>query len=133
MTEAERADIIDLLTKECFQANVEFELSSSLPIMALLRHTDVLVTEWSATVIDAKTLGIPSIVVHPYGEEYFRKEIDQGWVKSAYTPTAVAEAIIQQAHAGKFSTIDYHKETLDRSNIAKVFRDLFDTKYQLKE
>lgn len=66
------------------QTKLEFELSNDMPLMALLRHVDVLVTQWSAVVLDAHSMGLASVVTHCFGEELFSKEIQEGWVFPAY-------------------------------------------------
>ncbi len=99
MTQEERNLIHIELERECRQANIDFTLSNTLPLMALFRNIDVMITEWSATVIDAKIMKIPSVVVHRYAEEYFAREIEQGWVRPAYTPSNILSAITEQLSA----------------------------------
>ncbi|MDT8903858.1 hypothetical protein [Anaeroselena agilis] len=99
MTQEERNHINKELDRECRQANIDLTISNTLPLMALLRNVDVMITEWSATVIDAKIMKTPSVVVHRYAEEYFAREIEQGWVRPAYNPPKILAAITDQISA----------------------------------
>lgn len=99
MTQDERNSIYQELSGISQQANIEFVQCNSLPLMALLRNVDVMITEWSATVIDAKIMKTPSVAVHRYAEEYFPKEIEQGWIRPAYSPEAIIAAIEAQCLA----------------------------------
>ena len=64
----------------------EFEIdrATDLPLPALLRHADILVTATSTTVIEANAFGVPSIVTHEDAEVYHGNLIRSGAVVTAY-------------------------------------------------
>lgn len=126
MTQEERNLIQQELERECQQANIDLTISNTLPLMALLRNIDVMITEWSATVIDAKIMKIPSVVVHRYAEEYFAREIEQGWVRPAYTPSNILSAITEQISA-KERLQTKELLTLSASKTAEALKILLDT------
>lgn len=84
---------ITALFKDAGIAGVELRHASSLPLFALLRHTDIHITHSSATVVEASSFGVPSVIISTYGTEFFRREIDAGWARPAYTADAVLAAI----------------------------------------
>ena len=70
--------------KEYFMRNgnaiVEIDIATDYPLPIILRNTDVHITNFSSTVIEAQDFGIYSVVVDHEGEEYFKHEIETGWV-----------------------------------------------------
>lgn len=57
-------------------ANIELEKSTSLPLPALLRTTDIHVTCFSSCVLDAKRMEVPSIVITETGRAHFEQLLD---------------------------------------------------------
>jgi hypothetical protein len=50
---------------------VVIDEATRLPLYALLRHMNVHVTEISSTVLEADQFGVPSVLCHPTGVEYY--------------------------------------------------------------
>ncbi|WP_319525414.1 hypothetical protein [uncultured Desulfosarcina sp.] len=69
-------DVITNTFGEC--ENVEIEETTKLPLFSLLDKIDLHITQWSSTVIEALEFGVPSIIIHEFGEELFKKYIQTG-------------------------------------------------------
>jgi len=70
--------------------NVEVENASKLPLFSILASVDMHVTGWSATVFDAKSFGIPSIIMNDtVGKDWFKTEIENGWVKISMSASSL--------------------------------------------
>lgn len=54
--------------------NIEF--ATNLPLYAILPYTDLHMTEWSSAVIESREFGVKSILLHEFGKELFKKEIE---------------------------------------------------------
>lgn len=93
---SERKKVSQLL-KQCKPANIELNHATDLPLLALLRHTDVHVTYCSSTVIEAESFGVPSVITHIVGTEGFPNQIASGMAISAYTTEELLAAIELQA------------------------------------
>jgi hypothetical protein len=50
--------------------------ATNLPLYAILPYVDLHITEWSSVVIEAKEFGVKSLIVHEFGKELFKQEID---------------------------------------------------------
>ncbi|WP_045212456.1 hypothetical protein [Desulfonatronovibrio magnus] len=61
--------------------NIILERATNWPLLALMRHMDVHVTCYSSCVIEAETLGVPSLVITDDGETYFKDQIQKGTCK----------------------------------------------------
>ena len=51
--------------------NVEISHATTLPVLALLEKMSIHVTQWSSTVMEAKVIGIPTIIIHEYGKYFY--------------------------------------------------------------
>lgn len=78
-------------------SEVEIEGATTLPLYSLLRNVDVHITYSSATIIEAESFGVPSVVTSEYGSEFFPDQIAEGWVLKAYTSEEIIKAIQFQA------------------------------------
>jgi glycosyltransferase involved in cell wall biosynthesis len=76
--------------------DMEVDNASTLPLYSLLRNVDVHITFSSATILEAISFGVPSVVTSEYGSEFFRDGIISGWVLEAYTPEQIVTAIESQ-------------------------------------
>lgn len=81
------------LLRENAISNYDIDLATRLPLYALLRHVDVHVTTLSATVLEAESFGVPSVVTHPVGNECCRKQISSGSAIAAYASEDILRAI----------------------------------------
>lgn len=81
---AERETIREILQKTG-NANVNLDDASDLPLYALLRHIDVHLTEWSSTVIEADSFGVPSVICHDEGARLYAEYVASGSAVTAYT------------------------------------------------
>ncbi len=59
---------------------IELDAATDLPIYGLLRHTDIHITKYSSTVLEAEAFDIPSIVTDPIGLEVYPELIEAGKV-----------------------------------------------------
>lgn len=116
----QRKEILELI--EGYQLRrVELNLASDLPLYVILRHIDLHVTGWSTTVIEAESFGIPSIMIHQNGEEYFKQQLESGIARQAYSKEQLYEAIN--------ALLDYKKNynlksCLKEKNFTKEAQDL---------
>ncbi|WYL96980.1 MAG: hypothetical protein HEQ35_27180 [Gloeotrichia echinulata IR180] len=92
---AERQNIHRLL-ESCQPANIEIDQATDLPLLALLRHTDVHITATSSTVIEAEFFGVPSVITHVMGTELFPHQISSKVAIPAFTHQELTEAIKTQ-------------------------------------
>jgi hypothetical protein len=86
------------LVRENRISNGEVDLATDLPLYALLRQMDLHLTFYSSSVLEAKDLGVPSIVVGDYGKELFSDQILSGWALPADTPEEIISGIKAQFH-----------------------------------
>lgn len=70
--------------------NVTCDDATTIPLYALLCLSDVHVTAYSSTVLDAKALGVASVIIDETGEMIFSDEISSGWAFPAATGDASA-------------------------------------------
>lgn len=77
----------------------EIESSSTLPLYALLRHTDVHLTATSSVVIEAEAFGVRSVLVDEIAADVFRADVDAGWAEVALTGPAIVAAMNRQPAA----------------------------------
>ena len=81
----------------------EMDEATRLPLFAWMRHVDVHATMYSTCVLEGLAFGVPSVVTHPYGEEFFPAQVRAGWARPAYEPPAVIEAL--EAQAGRRASL----------------------------
>ena len=75
------------------EGNVLFLSPSACGIDLLMRHADVHVTEWSASVYDALFEGVPSVVISDLGAQYFEDFVAAGYAVSAKSVEDICDAI----------------------------------------
>lgn len=92
MTSDERMGAAGLFI-EAGLSGERFEVSSKLPLYALLRHMHVHITHSSSTVIEAAQFGIPSIIVNTFGAELFPAYIKSGVACVATQAREIIEAL----------------------------------------
>lgn len=73
--------------------NIDIEYATNLPLPAWLRNIDVHVTSWSTVVLDAIKFGVPSIIIHQAGEDFFERQIKSGIVMPAYNESELLYAL----------------------------------------
>ena len=78
--------------------NGEVDLATDLPLYALLRQLDLHFTFYSSSVLEAKDLGVPSVIAGDYGKELFSDQISSGWAYSADSPEEIISGIKTQFH-----------------------------------
>ncbi|MGI5912562.1 MAG: hypothetical protein ACOX6E_08315, partial [Syntrophomonadaceae bacterium] len=106
-------------------ARVEIDIATDQPLPIILRNADVHITSFSSTVIEAQDFGVYSVVVDYEGEEYYKREIETGWVIPAYNEHELIKAICMQAQKKQKRTwfdeinptakIKYFIDTVDNS------------------
>ncbi len=77
-------------------ARIEIDLATDQPLPIILRNADVHITSFSSTVIEAHDFGIYSVVIDYRGEEYYKREIETGWVVPAHNEHELIKAIHMQ-------------------------------------
>ena len=80
---------------------VELDMANDLPLPALLREMNVVVTGWSSVVEEAEFFEIPSVVTHIFGTQLFAREVTSGYVLPAFTKEDILNAIKKQIHKKK--------------------------------
>lgn len=73
--------------------NVSLDEATNLPLHALLSVADIHVTEWSSTVLEAKSFGVKSIILHEIGKEVFKDELKSELVTTAFTKEEILNQI----------------------------------------
>ena len=63
--------------------------ATRLPLYALLRHMNVHLTEISSTVLEADQFGVPSVLCHPTGVDYYAP-LARGAIGAFTAPDIVA-------------------------------------------
>ncbi|HLP10792.1 MAG TPA: hypothetical protein VK177_02610 [Flavobacteriales bacterium] len=76
----ETVEQVKMLLNTSINKNVIIEEATSLPLPALLRNMHVNITKWSSVVLEASTMGIPSIVLHQNGVDIYSSLFNQGKV-----------------------------------------------------
>ncbi|MGV8934730.1 MAG: glycosyltransferase [Gallionellaceae bacterium] len=90
-------------------SNVDIDRASELPLVSLLDLCDVHVTEFSSSVLEATSRGVPSVVINPIGVNIFQNHVDTGIVVFADTVDSLLHAIESQSekkNTEKASTCD---------------------------
>jgi len=88
MSEAEKATV-----RQQVAGKAELDWVSDLPIHAVLRHADIHITAWSATIIEAEIFGVPSIALEAQAEIYFREHFDHGWAVRVEDAVGLRDAV----------------------------------------
>jgi hypothetical protein len=73
--------------------NFELDNATELPLYAILRHTDIHITESSSVVVEAESFDVPSIVVRELGTTSFPAQVSSGWAMPAYTIDEIISGI----------------------------------------
>jgi len=73
--------------------NIDVENASTLPLFSILSNIDIHVTGWSTTVLEALAFGVPSILTHDFGAEYYEEQIRDGIAKCAYSSESIVTAV----------------------------------------
>lgn len=84
------------LLEENKVSNYELDLATDFPLYALLRQMDLHLTFYSSSVLEAKDVGVPSVIVGDYGKELFWDQISSGWAIAANTEEDIILAIKKQ-------------------------------------
>lgn len=80
----------------------ELDMATDYPLPVLIDHMDVNITQSSSTVIEAATLGIPSVITTRHGADLFAKEIEAGHSRFSDQPSDILAAITDLIQAGRF-------------------------------
>lgn len=92
----EKVTTTEKLQKLINIGKVEVEFATSLPLLALLRRTDIHMTAFSTSVIEAQALGVPSIVLHEKAKELFSHQINNRCVIEAYSASELIVGVKTQ-------------------------------------
>ncbi len=65
--------------------NVEISKATTIPVLALLEMMSIHVTQWSSTVLEAKAMGVHTIIIHEYGNIFYANEIKKGLISVAFS------------------------------------------------
>jgi hypothetical protein len=76
--------------------HVEVNAATAIPLPALLHHVDVHITYSSSTVLEAATMGVPSVITSTYGAEQYPRQILDGTAVQVH-PHSLQEAVAAQA------------------------------------
>jgi hypothetical protein len=75
--------------------NVIIEEAGLFPLTELLKFMDLHITEFSSSVIEAKSLGVNSVVINDKGKNLFSEYIEEGIVNFADNETDLYNAILK--------------------------------------
>lgn len=83
--------------------NWSIDDASDAPMATVLAASDVHVTEFSSSVLEAEALGVPSVVVHPKARDLFDAQLASGMARFGESGSAIADAIAAQieGHRGR--------------------------------
>ena len=85
--------------------NWSIDEPSDAPMATALAVSDVHVTEFSSSVLEAEALSVPSVVVHPKARELFEAQLASGIAVYGEEGTEIVDAIARQAsHVRKLRT-----------------------------
>lgn len=87
--------------KKYSSLDVEIDLVTDPPFIAVLKHADVNITAFSSTVVEAAHWGIPSVITDPTGITLFPEQIASGVAITAYSTKELLDAIKNQADRKK--------------------------------
>lgn len=120
----ERETVRNLLKKHNIN-NFDLDLATDLPLPALLRHTDLHITNCSATIIDAEYFSVPSIFTDENGIEFIEKEIASGMAVYAHTTEELQNAIrVQLGKKNKFQKLQKESHADNSKTIKRFLEDL---------
>jgi hypothetical protein len=85
--------------------NYEIELSSSLPLYAILRNIDLHITAQSSTVIESAEFGVFSIITSEYGAALYESQILSGSAIYSYELNSIINSIRKLIIKNKFINI----------------------------
>lgn len=77
--------------------NVNIDKASELPLVTLLENSNVHVTEFSSSVLEAKSCGVASVVINPTGVNLFKDLIDSNEVIFSNAADSLISSIMLQA------------------------------------
>lgn len=71
----------------------EMDLSSSLPLFSVLSQTNIHLTYYSSSVIEATDFAVPSIITSELGVKIFNEQIKSGWALPALNSSEIIAAL----------------------------------------
>lgn len=71
----------------------ELEVTSELPLYAVLSHSDLHITHSSSTVIEASYFGVKSIITSEYGWTALSEQVDHHYINKAITDNEIISCI----------------------------------------
>ncbi len=86
--------------------NVIVEEAGAFPLTELLKFMDLHITEFSSSVIEAKSLGVNSVVINDKGKNLYSEFIELGEVKFAGNETDLFDAIKSLSNSKQTSIIN---------------------------
>lgn len=78
-------------------SNIELTTANDIPLLACLEQSDVHLTEFSSTAIEAESFGVPTVFVSARGAETFPKIVERGWGVYESSPMDIATASLKFA------------------------------------
>lgn len=101
-----RTKITQILKQRALDSRVNIEAASDLPLVFVLQHMTVHITESSSSVLEAEALGVPSVVISEAGKILYADLIATGFVRFAARASEVLQAIaelatLRQSHVDK--------------------------------
>lgn len=104
--------------------NCELDLSSQIPLYALLRATHHHVTCWSSVGYEAAAFGVPTSLLHTTGAQVYAEQLDDGWCAPALDAATLLEQIrngMQVSPGGKREPYIQTDDSLAEAALTEIF------------
>ena len=100
---------------------VEFENATNLPLTEILNKSYIHITNYSSVVLEAMWFGVPSIVISEQGTQYYREQVPEKMLISAYTATEILDKIEKLEKEWTFN----ESNTEDKENFDELANKFF--------
>ena len=101
---------------------IEFESVTNAPLSELLNKTYIHITDYSSVVLEAMWYNIPSVVISKRGTEYYKEQVPENMLISAYSTTSLITEIAKLEKEWIFHRQNIAKEESFEELVNKFFK-----------
>jgi hypothetical protein len=116
--------VIKKLLKDHSLGNAAVDLPTDMPLYGVLNMVDVHVTEFSTVTIEARAIGVPTVLTNRRGGVLFADELSSGWAVVACTVNEIVAAIDGQVR--RRPSLSDFQGTTDMNSALRAISALLD-------
>ena len=117
---SKKEQIIEAFAKKVKNDNIDFETANNRSLFTLLKHTDLHITGYSATIVEASMLGVKTLTLHPDAQHYFGGTSYEHLITYADSDSDIKMLI--ETTLEKSSEYEYSSELIDEVELLKFIK-----------